>query len=87
MLFGFSTSSSSATLPVTLETVEQRIGVQRGGFLRGVLGAAINMNGTAIMQGVTVFIAQYFNITLERLRDGDCHGHHGGDRHRCRGWV
>ena len=67
MLFGFSTSSSSATLPVTLETVEQRIGVRNevASFVVP-LGATINMNGTAIMQGVaTVFIAQYFNITLE----------------------
>ena len=85
MLFGFSTSSSSATLPVTLETVEQRIGVRNEVASLWCSGATINMNGTAIMQGVaTVFIAQYFNITLEahRLRDGDCHGHHGGDRHR-----
>jgi len=66
MAFGFSTSSSGATLPVTLETVENRIGVKKSisSFVIP-LGATINMDGTAIMQGVaTVFIAQAFNVEI-----------------------
>ena len=66
MLVAFSTSSSGATLPVTLRTVEQRVGVRNNVASFAVpLGATINMDGTAIMQGVaTVFIAQYFGISL-----------------------
>lgn len=66
MLVAFSTSSSGATLPVTLETVEKRIGVRNEVASFTVpLGATINMDGTAIMQGVaTVFIAQYYNVDL-----------------------
>ena len=66
MLLGFSTSSSGATLPVTLETVEWRLGVRNEVASFTVpLGATINMDGTAIMQGVaTVFIAQYYNVDL-----------------------
>jgi len=66
MAFAFSTSSSGATLPVTLETVEKRIGVRNeiASFVVPV-GATINMDGTAIMQGVaTVFIAQAFNVDI-----------------------
>jgi len=58
--FAFSTASSGATLPVTLSTVENRLGVPKSvaGFAVP-LGATINMDGTAIMQGVAaVFIAQ-----------------------------
>ncbi|MCF6807955.1 dicarboxylate/amino acid:cation symporter [Thiotrichales bacterium 19S9-12] len=65
-LFGFSTSSSNATLPVTLETVENHLGVKSrvSGFTIP-LGATINMDGTSIMQGVaTVFIAHVYNIDL-----------------------
>ena len=66
MLVAFSTASSSATLPVTLRTVEQRIGVKNEVAAFVVpLGATINMDGTAIMQGVaTVFIAQLYGIDL-----------------------
>jgi len=65
-LFAFSTASSSATLPVTLETVEKRLGVNPSVASFTVpLGATINMDGTAIMQGVaTLFIAQAYNIEI-----------------------
>lgn len=65
-LFAFSTASSSATIPVTLRTVEQRLGVSnRIASFTVPLGATINMDGTAIMQGVaTVFIAQAFGLEL-----------------------
>ena len=66
LMFAFSTSSSGATLPVTLRTVEKRLGVNNSVASFTVpLGATINMDGTAIMQGVaTVFIAQAYNIGL-----------------------
>lgn len=66
MLVAFSTSSSGATLPVTLRTIENRVGVRNNVASFAVpLGATINMDGTAIMQGVaTVFIAQYYGIAL-----------------------
>ena len=64
--FAFSTASSGATLPITLRTVEKGLGVKNSvaGFTVP-LGATINMDGTAIMQGVaTVFIAQAYGIDL-----------------------
>jgi len=64
--FAFSTASSGATLPITLRTVEKRLGVGKSvaGFSIP-LGATVNMDGTAIMQGVaTVFIAQVYGIDL-----------------------
>ena len=66
MAYAFSTSSSNATLPITLETVEHGLGVKNEVASFTVpLGATINMDGTAIMQGVaTVFIAQAFNIDI-----------------------
>ena len=68
MVFAFSTSSSGATMPVTLRTVEKRLGVDnRVASFTVPLGATVNMDGTAIMQGVaTVFIAQVFaqDLTL-----------------------
>lgn len=66
MAYAFSTSSSNATLPVTLETVEHRLGVKKEiASFTVPLGATINMDGTAIMQGVaTVFIAQAYNIDI-----------------------
>ena len=66
MAYAFSTSSSNATLPVTPETVEHRLGVKNEVASFTVpLGATINMDGTAIMQGVaTVFIAQAYNIDI-----------------------
>ena len=64
--FAFSTASSGATIPVTLKTVGQRLGVDNKVAAFTVpLGATINMDGTAIMQGVaTAFIAQYFGVDL-----------------------
>src|SRR5690606_38221753 len=66
MTFAFSTSSSSATIPVTLSTVERRLGVSNSVAAFTVpLGATINMDGTAIMQGVaTVFIANVYAVDL-----------------------
>jgi Na+/H+-dicarboxylate symporter len=66
MVFGFSTASSNATLPVTMRTVEKSLGVDNKVASFSVpLGATINMDGTAIMQGVaTVFIAQAYNIDI-----------------------
>ena len=66
MLFAFSTSSSNATLPVTLETATHHLGIRNTiASFTIPLGATINMDGTAIMQGVaTVFIAQAYNIDL-----------------------
>ncbi|MDP5053257.1 MAG: dicarboxylate/amino acid:cation symporter [Congregibacter sp.] len=64
--FAFSTASSGATLPITLRTVEKKLGVHNSvaGFTIP-LGATINMDGTAIMQGVaTVFIAQVYGFDL-----------------------
>lgn len=66
LALAFSTASSGATMPVTLRTVQQRLGVSNSVASFTVpLGATINMDGTAIMQGVaTVFIAQAYNINL-----------------------
>ncbi|MDG1751892.1 MAG: dicarboxylate/amino acid:cation symporter [Thalassotalea sp.] len=66
ILFAFSTSSSNATIPVTLETATKKMGVDNSiASFTVPLGAMINMDGTAIMQGVaTVFIAQVFNVDL-----------------------
>lgn len=64
--FAFSTASSGATLPITLRTVEKKLGVHNtvAGFTIP-LGATVNMDGTAIMQGVaTVFIAQVYGVDL-----------------------
>jgi len=61
-LIAFSTSSSNATLPVTMETAEEKLGVSKpvASFVLP-LGATINMDGTALYQGVaTVFIAQVY---------------------------
>ena len=66
MGFAFSTSSANATIPLTMETLERKIGVSPRitGFTIP-LGATINMDGTAIMQGVAViFAAQAFNMDL-----------------------
>ena len=65
-VFAFSTSSSNATIPVTLRTVTQRMGVKNSVASFTVpFGATINMDGTAIMQGVaTVFIANIYNVEL-----------------------
>ncbi|GAA0851807.1 dicarboxylate/amino acid:cation symporter [Aliiglaciecola litoralis] len=65
-VFAFSTSSSSATLPVTMETAIKKLGVSKSVASFTVpLGSTINMDGTAIMQGVaTVFIAQVYGFDL-----------------------
>ncbi|GFR36464.1 dicarboxylate/amino acid:cation symporter [Thermobrachium celere] len=66
MVVAFSTSSSNATLPVTLKTCEEKLGIPESiASFTIPLGATINMDGTAIMQGVaTIFIAQIFGIDL-----------------------
>lgn len=66
MLFAFTTASSNATIPVTLKTVEKKIGVSNKiASFTVPLGATINMDGTAIMQGIaTGFIAQFYGIDL-----------------------
>jgi Na+/H+-dicarboxylate symporter len=65
-LFAFSTASSNATLPITMKAVEEDLGVQkRVASFALPMGATINMDGTAIMQGVaTVFISQAFGLEL-----------------------
>ncbi|MBX2847349.1 MAG: dicarboxylate/amino acid:cation symporter [Acidiferrobacterales bacterium] len=65
-LFAFSTSSSGATIPVTLRTVQQRLGVDRATSSFSVpFGATINMDGTAMMQGAaTVFVANLYGMNL-----------------------
>jgi len=62
----FSTASSGATLPVTLETVQDEFGVSKSVSSFTVpLGATINMDGTAILQGVAiVFIAAVYGVNL-----------------------
>lgn len=63
---GFSTASSSGTLPLTMEVAEERLGISKDvASFTLPLGATINMDGTAIMQGVaTMFIAQIYGIEL-----------------------
>lgn len=70
LLFAFSTSSSNATIPVTLKTTERALGVSnRVASFTIPLGATINMNGTSIMQGVaTLFIAQAYGVELTLLQ-------------------
>jgi DAACS family dicarboxylate/amino acid:cation (Na+ or H+) symporter len=66
MITAFSTSSSNATLPTTLQTSEENLGVpsEIGGFVLP-LGATMNMNGTALYEGATVlFLAQVFGVHL-----------------------
>ncbi|HAH50710.1 MAG TPA: dicarboxylate/amino acid:cation symporter [Balneola sp.] len=66
MLLGFSTSSSSATLPVTMERVEKNLGVEEevSSFVLPI-GATINMDGTSLYQAVAaVFIAQALGMDL-----------------------
>ena len=67
LLFAFSTSSSSATMPLTLKTVKEKLGVDQSVASFCIpLGATINMDGTAIMQGIaTVFIAQAYGVDLQ----------------------
>jgi len=71
-LFAFSTSSSAATIPVTLKAVTDDLGVKKdvSSFVVPV-GATINMDGTAIMQGLaTMFIASTVGIDLTLIQYG-----------------
>jgi DAACS family dicarboxylate/amino acid:cation (Na+ or H+) symporter len=66
MVTAFSTSSSNATLPTTIRTAERQFGVppEVAGFVLP-LGATMNMNGTALFEGITVlFLAQVFGLSL-----------------------
>ena len=66
MITAFSTSSSNATMPTTLRTAEEEFGVPRevAGFVVP-LGATMNMNGTALFEGLTIlFLAQVFGVNL-----------------------
>lgn len=66
MAFAFSTATSNATIPLSIETLEEKIGVSRKiSSFTIPLGATVNMDGTSIMQGVAVvFVAQAYGITL-----------------------
>ncbi|MEK8015337.1 MAG: dicarboxylate/amino acid:cation symporter [Candidatus Parabeggiatoa sp.] len=65
-IFAFSTASSNATIPINIENAENKLGVDNSVASFTIpLGATINMDGTAIMQGVaTVFIANVYGIDL-----------------------
>jgi DAACS family dicarboxylate/amino acid:cation (Na+ or H+) symporter len=66
VITAFSTSSSNATLPTTLRVTEEELGIPANvtGFVVP-LGATMNMNGTALFEGVTVlFLAQVFGVPL-----------------------
>ena len=67
IIFTFSTSSSNASIPYTLNTVIQKYGVKKSFASFSIpLGATINMDGTAIMQGCAAyFLASYYGINLE----------------------
>ena len=66
MAFAFSTATSNATIPLSIDTLDEKIGVSRKiSSFTIPLGATINMDGTAIMQGVAVvFASQAFGIPL-----------------------
>ncbi|WP_178551164.1 cation:dicarboxylate symporter family transporter [Frisingicoccus sp.] len=66
MTFAFSTATSNATIPLSIDTLDEKIGVSRKiSSFTIPLGATINMDGTAIMQGVAVvFASQAFGIPL-----------------------
>ncbi len=66
MGFAFTTATSNATIPMSIETLEQKMGVSRKiSSFTIPLGATINMDGTAIMQGVAViFAAQAYGVHL-----------------------
>ena len=67
LVFTFSTSSSNASIPYTLDIVTKKYGVDKSFSSFSIpLGATINMDGTAIMQGcATYFLASYYGIALE----------------------
>lgn len=66
MAFAFSTATSNATVPLSIDTLQKKMGVSKKiSSFTIPLGATINMDGTAIMQGVAViFVSQIFNIPL-----------------------
>ncbi|ERI69830.1 transporter, dicarboxylate/amino acid:cation Na+/H+ symporter family protein [Clostridium sp. KLE 1755] len=66
MAFAFSTATSNATIPLSIDTLHRKMGVSKKiSSFTIPLGATINMDGTAIMQGVAVvFAAQAFHIQL-----------------------
>ncbi len=65
MAFAFSTSTSNATIPMNIDTLEERIGVSRKiSSFTIPLGATINMDGTSIMQGVAVVFAAQGYLTV-----------------------
>ena len=66
MAFAFSTSTSNATIPMSIDTLHRKVGVSKQiSSFTIPLGATINMDGTSIMQGVAViFIAQAYGISL-----------------------
>jgi Na+/H+-dicarboxylate symporter len=66
MNLAFSTASSNASIPLNIETMEKRMGVSKSVASFTIpLGATINMDGTAIMQGVAVvFVSQVYGIEL-----------------------
>jgi Na+/H+-dicarboxylate symporter len=66
MVFAFSTASSNATIPVSMEVTEKKLGVHNSVAAFTIpFGATINMDGTAIMQGVaTVFVSQAYGIDI-----------------------
>ncbi len=66
--FAFSTATSNATIPLSIDTLSKKVGVSKKiSSFTIPLGATINMDGTSIMQGVAVvFAAQAFGIHLTR---------------------
>ena len=69
LIVAFTTSSSSATLPVTMKTCEEEFGVDKAvsGFVFP-LGATMNMDGTALFEGIAaVFLAYLYNIELTTI--------------------
>ncbi len=70
IMIAFSTSSSSATLPVSMHCVQQNLGVSKNitSFVLP-LGSTVNMNGAAIFQGMAViFVAQVYSISLDWMQ-------------------
>lgn len=66
MMFAFTTATSNATIPMSIDTLEKKVGVSKKiSSFTIPLGATINMDGTSIMQGVAViFIAQAYGMSL-----------------------
>lgn len=66
LLLAFSTSSSAAVMPLSIKTAEEKLGVSKSVSQFVIpLGATINMNGTALYQGVAaLFLAQIFNVDI-----------------------